>query len=280
MAGWVEMRKDRRVGRQAGPVLLLFTDETNLTPAAGAKFFAYGGLIVSASRMRDLHEGIERVRATAGYLPGDELKFDTRARPEQVTIAACTEAKRQVIQLCVTLDCRFIAYVLLHDIGRNKTVNELACWGANHVIGRFNYYCSVEASDGAVIVDRLPAGVEYAYLTDKFQMGLEFPEDPPVRLDRIVLFAASTVGASHACSATDIVLGSFRYCINDPQNVDAAKEMMANVIKLLWHERDGETIYLFGRGLIFAPKNVKSAGYKAEYDELLDHINSLIADME
>jgi hypothetical protein len=131
-----------------------------------------------------------------------------------------------------------------------------------------------------VIVDRLPAGVEYAYLTDKFQTGLEFPEDPPVRLDYIHLFAASTIGASHACSAADIVLGSFRYCINDPQNVEAAKEMMANVTQLLWHEREGEAIHVFGKGLIFAPKNVKLPAYKTEYDSLLDHINSLVADME
>jgi hypothetical protein len=261
-------------------VLLLFTDETNLSPAPGAKFFAYGGLIVDASRMRELHNGVERIRHAAGYMAGDEFKFDTRARPSQVTIQNCTEAKRQTIHLCIELKCRFIAYVLLHAIGKNKRADELAFWGANSVIGRFNHYCSVKDSSGAVIVDRLPAGVEYAYLTDKFQAGLEFPEDPPVRLDQIHLFAASTIGASHACSATDIVLGSFRYCINDPQNVDAAKEMMANVTQLLWHEREGDMINVFGMGLIFAPKNVKSPAYKAEYDLLLDHINSLIADTE
>ena len=76
-------------------MLLLFTDETNLRPAPGAKFFAYGGLIVDAARLRELHGGVERIRDMAGYVAGDEFKFDTRARPQQVTVEACTEAKRQ-----------------------------------------------------------------------------------------------------------------------------------------------------------------------------------------
>lgn len=31
-------------------MLLLFTDETNLEPAGGAKFFAYGGLLVDSDK--------------------------------------------------------------------------------------------------------------------------------------------------------------------------------------------------------------------------------------
>jgi hypothetical protein len=270
-----------RAGHQAaGAMLTLFTDETNLTPDATAKFFAYGGLVIDAARLPELHDGVEKIRRGAGYRAGDELKFDTRARPEHVTIDACTAAKREVIQLCIALETRFIAYVVLHAIAKNKPAMDLVRWGANHVIGRFNYFCSIKNSFGAVIVDRLPAGTEYAYLSDKFSKGLEFPEDPPVRLDRIHLFAASTIGASHACSAMDIVLGSFRYCINDPKNVEAAKEMMANVTRLLWHERRDDEIYAMGRGLIFAPKIIKWEPYKAEYDHLLAHINALIAEMK
>jgi hypothetical protein len=261
-------------------MLLLFTDETNLKPDGAAKFFAYGGLLVDSDRLPALHNGIEQIRKTAGYRPTDELKFDTRARPAHVEIAACTAAKAAVVELCIELGVKFIAYVVLHAIGKSKTPEELVKWGANHVIGRFNYYCGQNGTHGIVVVDRLPSGVEYAYLTDKFANGLQFPEDDPVRLDRIHLFAASAVGASHACSAMDIVLGSFRYCINSPKNLEAAKKMMVSITKLIWHERQGDKIYALGRGLVFAPKNVKVDAYKADYDQLLGHINTLIADME
>ncbi|MBX7135025.1 MAG: hypothetical protein K1X67_20350 [Fimbriimonadaceae bacterium] len=261
-------------------MLMLFTDETNLKPDGAAKFFAYGGLLVDSAKLPDLHNGIEQIRRTTGYRPGDELKFDTRARPPHVEIAACTAAKAAVVDLCIALDLKFIAYVVLHAIAKSKSPEDLVKWGANHVIGRFNYYCGQNGTHGTVVVDRLPSGVEYAYLTDKFANGLQFPDDEPVRLDRIHLFAASTVGASHACSAMDIVLGSFRYCINSPRNLEAAKKMMASITKLIWHERQGDKIYALGKGLIFAPKTVKVDAYKTEYDELLAHINVLIADME
>jgi hypothetical protein len=261
-------------------MLFLFTDETNLTPDPTAKFFTYGGLIIAAEKFRELHEGIAKIRSTAGYLPTDNLKFDTRVRPKHIPVEICTGAKREVVQLCIALKCHFIVYVVLHAIGKNKSAEELVRWGANHVIGRFNHYCGLKDSYGAVVVDRLPAGGEYSYLTDKFTKGLEFPEDAAVTLDRIQLFAASTIGASHACSAMDIVLGSFRYCINEPKNVVAAKDMMGNIIQLLWHERSGDTIYALGRGLILAPKNIKVPAYKHEYEQLVAHINTLIAEME
>ena len=95
-------------------------------------------------------------------------------------------------------------------------------------------------------------------------------------LNRIVMFSATTMNASHASSAMDIVLGSFRYAINDPQNKDAASEVMKNVVRLMWHrEHDGEK-YLGERGLIFRPKEVRSDGIRAEYDKLKTYIGELI----
>ena len=46
-------------------MLILFTDETNLAVGAGAKFFAYGGLILDTARLPELHEGVENIRREA-----------------------------------------------------------------------------------------------------------------------------------------------------------------------------------------------------------------------
>ena len=101
-------------------------------------------------------------------------------------------------------------------------------------------------------------------------------QDDKVKLDKILLFSSTCINASHACSAMDIVLGSFRYCINNPLNLEAARTMMKNITKLIWCHRSGEDIYAIEKGLIFRPKDIKVAKYKAEYDNLLDHINMLI----
>lgn len=258
----------------------LITDETNTRADENAKFFVYGGLFFPIEALVALDQGISQIREEAGYCAGDEFKFDTRSRPEQLTIEAATAAKKAVVQLCIRLNCRFIAYVVLHAIARNRTPQDLVAWGASHVLGRFNRFL-VETDDfGLCLIDRLPDTTEYAFLTRKFCFGLEFPDESNVVLDRIKLFGATCINASHACSAMDIVLGSFRYCINQPANLVAAKEMMADVTRLIWHETVGDSIHALEKGLIFRPKNIQVASYESEYKELLAHINMLIADAE
>ena len=234
--------------------------------------------MIPPNRLVELHNGIASIRKQVGYGPQDELKFQTAARPKHVSIDQCTKAKNDVVDLCVRLECRFIAYVVLHKIARNTPVTDLVKWGASHVIGKFNFFLSTQDASGVVVVDRLPAASEYAMLTERFTRGLTFPDDKPVVLDRIVLFASSCSNASHASAAMDIVLGSFRYCINQPKNMAAARSMMTNLSKLIWCERDGENLHAFERGLIFRPKDVNVLAYKKEYDDLLAWINELLAD--
>ena len=257
---------------------LLLTDETNAVPSDKAKFFVYGGLIVDFGALPTLHDRVATTRAKYGYGPGDLLKFDTNARPKNVPLEAATAAKNEVIGACIETGCKFIAYVVLHAIAKTRPAAELVAWGANCVIGKFNYFLHVANSHGVIAMDRFPAGNDYSYLTDKFCRGLTFQGEETVALDRVNLFSSTCINASHVSSAMDIVLGAFRYCINQPTNVEAAKAMMANICRLIWCTREGDTLMPFDRGLIFRPKAVSVDKYKAEYDALLQSINALIAD--
>jgi len=260
---------------------ILFTDETNVVPQANAKFFAYGGLLIKLERLDELHLGLRQISSDAGYKPGDQLKFDTHARPQHVTFENATIVKQRIIDLCIALECKFIVYVVLHAIAKGKDPALLVRWGADHVIGKFQYFLVQSDSHGIVAVDRLPNGNEFTFLTDKFSFGLTFHDgDEPVPLDRIRLFASTCINASYASSAMDIVLGSFRYCINNPFNELAARQMMKKLSQLIWCTRTGDNMFPFEMGLIFRPKNVNHEPYKKEYDGLLAHINELMADNE
>jgi hypothetical protein len=259
-------------------VHLLLTDETNAVPSDKARFFVYGGLVIDFGVLAQLDDLVATTRVKFGYRPGDLLKFDTNARPGQVSLEAATAAKNEVIQACIEVGCKFIAYVVLHAIARSRRADEIVAWGANCVIGKFNYFLHSVGSYGVVAMDRFPAGRDYSFLTDKFCYGLTFQGEDPVTLDRIKLFSSTCINASHASSAMDITLGAFRYCINQPENVEAAKVMMANICRLIWCTRDGDNLMPLERGLIFRPKEVAVDKYKAEYDGLLRGINDLIAD--
>lgn len=257
---------------------LLLTDETNQRPGRDAKFFILGGLIVPLEALDELHRRIEVARTSAGYREHDELKFETNARPTHVSIQQATEVKRQVISAAQELGCKFIAHVIHHEIIRNQDLEQQVQWAADYVIGRFNYYLTTVNDSGICAVDNLPVRAQFRYLSEKFSQGLSFPDESRVRLDRIRLFSATCSNASHVSSAMDIVLGAFRYCLNNPRNQDTASEMMKNVVELMWHEKRGEDILVVGKGLIVRPElaNIRSQEYRKDYDEMFAHINRLL----
>jgi hypothetical protein len=211
------------------------TDETNLEPGQDAEFFIYGGLFFPIDVHVKLNSEIDAVRRQAGYRADDRLKFDTRVRPEHVTVEAATEAKKQVVSLCLQLGARFIVYVIHHELARTETRDNRVCFGCNSVLARFQKFLRGENEYGIVLADTLPVTDGMEYLRSKFATGLTFADGRTSKLDRIALYGMTTVGASHAASAVDIVLGSFRYCVNNPRNKDAAGEMMKNVINMMWH---------------------------------------------
>jgi hypothetical protein len=266
------------LARQVGAMQILLTDETNRQPSREAKFFVYGGLVLTVEALSTLHAEIEEIRRTAGYHAGDELKFDTHARPAHVTVEEATEAKRQVIDCAKRAGCIFIVHVILHNIITNQDADQQVQWAADYVIGRFNQYLTYINDDGICIVDNLPNRAEFRYLSQKFAHGLTLATGTHITLDRIKLFASTCVGASHVNSVMDIVLGSFRYCINNPQNPDAAREMLGSVASMMWGRRVGEDLQVRGRGLILRPEisDIHFEPYRHEYEALIEHLGNLL----
>jgi len=259
---------------------LLFTDETNTSPQYDAriKFFAYGGLIIPFDSLSELDNGIQKIRMEAGYEPANSLKFDTHSKPEHVSPEQFAKIKNDIISLCIETKCKFLVYVVLHKIAENQGINQTIKWGADHIVGKFNYFLKRNNSTGFVIMDRLPDTNEYSFFTEKFTKGLVF-SNKNIPLENIRMFSSSCDNASNFNSAMDIVLGSFRYCINAPQNWGSAQKMMHNVVSLIWAERqDDHIIDPFEKGLTFRPnpEKIEVEEYKEEYTNLLKFINSLL----
>jgi hypothetical protein len=257
---------------------LLLTDETNLPTDPGARFFAYGGLFFDVDKLPRLDELIAEARTANGYRPRDELKFETNAKPRQVTVQQARQTKEAVLQACLEVEAVFVVQVVLNALARRQSQETLITYGGNEVLAAFNAWLQRQQSHGIVAVDRFSSAAEYRYLIDKFCSGLQLPGGQTLPLDRIKLFTSTCCNASHASSAMDIVLGAFRYCINQPRNLEAARVMMAQVVRLLWHTGHGNRLVV--HGLMRRPREVRVAAYQAEYDWLLEWINGLLRDAE
>ncbi len=255
---------------------LFFTDETSLQPGRRARFFIYGGIFFAAQRVNDLHDLVQSARNENGFREGDPFKFASNSRPSHVTPAQHKRAKRTVLEGCVDVDVRFVACLVLHELAWRRSQRELVSWGANTVIGAFEKFLEEERTSGVCMIDRIPFDHPYSYLQEKFQRGLLFPGGRTRRLHRIKAFGFTCDGASHASSAVDIVLGSFRYCVNASENTEAARRMFPRVMQVMWHKRRGNKIFFREYGLYLRPRNVGVQEHRDEYDRLLTRLSNLL----
>lgn len=259
---------------------LLFTDETNTDDASDADFFIYGGLIVPAISLKEMHDGMAAIRKAAGYKAEDKFKFQLKSRPSHVSIEAFNGAKASVISLCYRLGCHFIVYAFLKATKGDTSTDQMVAFGANSVLETFNRYLTQNKSFGIAISDRLAKESHYPHMQEKFTKGLLYKGQPPKPLSNIGVFAGSCINASHAASAIDIVLGAFRYCVNYPKNEEIAKQIMSEVAALIWHTRDGEVIRTDGMGLILRPQGVFVPKFRQQQEKFVERLNALIRDVD
>lgn len=257
-------------------MFVLMTDETNVQPSNNAKFFIYGGLFFPVEVLVKLDSKIQEIRDTYNYRPEDQLKFDTHSRPDHVSFEDATRAQNEVLDACIKLNCKFIGYMILHDILKNQTFETQFDYAINSVISSFHKFLTEANGNGICLVDRLPTKNPFGLLSDKFTKGLEFPNRDSFRTEKIKLFGAICCNASHASSAMDIVLGAFRYCANNPINEEVTQVLINKVGKLIWAKDINGELNVLDYGLIQRPDDIEVKEYKQEYDRFIDDMNELL----
>ena len=252
---------------------LMYGDEADAEEGRGQKFFLYGGIFIDHSKAPIAHSRIEDLRKKAGFGSQDSLKFASSTRPKAVNADAHREIKGTVIALAQELGVIFCAYIFLHAIGRAQEQIDLIGYGANTVLGRYNEFLTEKNEHGIAKLDRINNGFNFA--KEKFQRGLVF-SNRDRRLDRIISVGLTCDGASHLGSMADIVLGSFRYCVNEPEKDKAGKAMLPKLVPLMWTGTNQGKQYVRERGLVLRPKKVNVAAHQEEYNQLLKRLQGYL----
>lgn len=258
-------------------MFLMFGDEADHERGRDNRFFVYGAVFIPANRAHSLHVAIEALRNQHGFQSQDSFKFATNTRPNGMDRDVHAAAKSQLMMLAAEHDVTFSAYVSLHELARNRSHNELVAFGINTSLGKFNQFLREKDSFGCCFLDRIPIEHPYRYLAEKFRIGLTFPGGRAARLDRIVGLSSTCDGASHFSSVSDIVLGSFRYCVNEPERDIAGRALLPQVARLMWHVEHRSMIYVKERGLTLRPKEVRAPEHQAEYEGLTRRLQEYLA---
>lgn len=245
------------------------TDETNTQD--DARFFLYGGLVLTDEQVVEVHAAITRIRLQYGYRAGDSLKFQTSSRPAHVSIEDARSAKDDVLRALETIGVRMIVNVTHWGVGRGQGIETTTQWAINTVMWAYHRLLSAESAKGLVSVDRIEPAYGFAHLQGLFQTGLTFPTGAVSLTDRIVYFGMASNNASHLSSAVDIALGGFRYCVNAAAGVgkgDIAQQIFPTIARLLWSHRLNGKNYIGGYGLLMRPIDVRAHTYASECSDL------------
>jgi hypothetical protein len=256
-------------------VYLMYGDEADAEQGRGQKFFLYGGIFIEQSQAWPVHLRIEELRKHTGFAPQDSLKFASSTKPKTVTADAHRKIKSAVIDLAGELGVIFCTYIFLHAIGRSQEQSDLILYGANTVLSRYNEFLAEKNEHGVAQLDRMGKnGFDYA--KEKFQLGLNFGLGRSRRLDRLISVGFTCDGASHLASMADILLGSFRYCVNEPEKGIAGKAMLPKLMPLMWTATRGGKRFVRERGLNLRPKDVRSPDHQQEYEALLNRLQGYL----
>ncbi len=259
-------------------MFLMFGDEADAEQSRGQKFFVYGAIFIPTNSVAALHAEVEKARKAAGFADTDSLKSASRTRPKHISSDVHRDLKGQVMKVAHEIgNVKFCAQVTLHELARNQKHDDLVLFGANTVLGKFNSFLDEGRSFGYALLDRIPVENPYRYLKEKFQVGLTFPDGKSIRLDRILGVAHTVDGSSHMCSVADVLLGAFRYCVNEPDNEEAGKAMFPTLMSMMWKRVRNGKIYVNDCGLVFRPANVKEEKHKVEYDFLQARLQSYLS---
>jgi hypothetical protein len=248
---------------------LMLGDEADFEQGKGQKFFVYGAIFIPPDSIKPLSDAIEAVWVAAKFEPTDSLKFADKTRPEKITREDFREVKAKVMDLAAKHGVVFCAYAILHALASTQAHKQRVEFGANTLLGKFNEFLGTDKDTfGLVLFDKIPIPHHHKYLQQKFQIGMSFPDGTTKRLERIVGLASTTDGQSHLASVCDILVGSWRYCVNEPAADVAGKAMFPKLMDVMWkRKRDGK-LYVKDFGFVMRPLEVKSEKYKKEYEDL------------
>ena len=255
----------------------MFGDEADREQSARSKFFVYGGAFIPPQSASQLHNGVETIRNKEGFAATDSFKFAANTKPPAMSKESHARAKQHAMQLAFECGVKFCAYAILHKIAVNKAHDELVLFGVNTVIAKFHQFLEEQNGIGYAFLDRLPVQHPYRYLAEKFQTGLKLESGKSIRLPRIIGYASACDGSTHFSSVADIILGSFRYCVNEPDRDIAGKALFPQVAKLMWQHKSNGVPNLREYGLVLRPTVIKVHEHRAEYDSLSERLASYLA---
>ena len=201
------------------------------------EFLVYAAVFFPAEKVLGLHDEVIRLRYKYGFEDGDLLKFSTGTKPKQVERENHTKLKNDVLELAVENGCQTCCYVIPHSIAKGQAHENRLKFGINTLLVKFDQFLEESGKvAGSVRFDHTTDFKQMAYFEEVFQKGMDFRRKRK-KLRQVVSIEQTSIGVSHLSSITDIVVGAFRFVINEPDKDVVGAKLLKQLSKLMWGKK-------------------------------------------
>lgn len=254
---------------------LMYADEADQD--LSKEFLVYAAVFFPSESIGKLHTAISNLRAEHGFRAEHPLKFSPGNIPNVVSREKHAELKTKVLELAAEEGCKCCCYVAPSSIAKAKPLETRLKWAVNTLCLKFDEFLAEQRVDAGIVkLDHTTDYSQEAYVKEIFQEGLDFNGKRRL-LSRVAAIDTTQNGLSHMSSITDIVVGSFRFAINEPDKDKVGALLTKLLAKLMWSKcsTDG-SVYFRERGLVIRPKDITLSEYQADIEAFLSRMNSYL----
>lgn len=242
------------------------------------EFLVYAGVFFPDVSVSKLTTEVDALRNKYGYREGDLLKSSPGTVPEYVSRDNHANIKNDILNLAAGNGCKICCYVVPHAIAKGQSHENRLKFGINTVLGKFDQFLR-EHNDpaGAAFFDRTEDFNQTSYLREIYEFGLPFGNKRQ-KLSRVVMIDNTSIGHSNLCSITDVVVGSFRFVVNEPEKDIVGAKLLKLLAKLMWCVTNDKGEQLVReRGICIRPMNVDVTDYEADIHSLISRLEKYAA---
>ncbi len=253
---------------------VMYADEADQD--GSKEFLIYASVFFPSDQLLKIHKGMIAIRRKYGFKPKDKLKFSPGGVSKDITRQAHTDAKNAVLRLAATHHCKACCYITPHVIAKGQPHDKRLKFGINTLLMKFDQFLRENGNaPGVVKFDRTTDFKQEQYFKEIFETGILFHlSQKTYQLGNIVSIDNTLNGTSHLASLTDIVVGSFRFVINEPNKDLVGVKLLQMLSNILWGIKDEKGVLLVReRGFCIRPKNIAVADYEADISALTTRLN-------
>lgn len=250
---------------------LMFADEADQD--ASKEFIVHGAVFIPASKAVDIKSEVRRLKIDVGYPVETPVKSSPRSCPKNVSREDHASLKNAILTLAESTGCKATLYVVPSSIAKKQELATRLEWATNALCYNFEKFLKESKAHGGLVhFDSTTDFKQTQHLANIQTGGLSFPSGA-YQLSSVVGLNTTSEHQSELSALSDIVVGSYRFVVNEPDKDKVGALLWKLLAPLLWGKKDAkDVLQVQDRGFVTYPRDIKVLKYEVDLEAFISRL--------